>query len=52
MNKDSKKVMDILTHLTDLKDRTGKETPNLFYSNLYSQDDTVSFAYKFKFGNT
>lgn len=52
MNKDSKKVMDILTHLTDLKDRTGKETPNLFYSNLYSQDDTVSFAYMFKFGNT
>lgn len=39
-------VMDIIMHLTD-KEKNGPS--RLFYSNLYSQDDTVSFVYKFKF---
>lgn len=40
-------IMDIITHLTD---RRVRERLYLFYSNLYNQDDTVAFSYKFKFG--
>jgi len=39
-------MMDIIIHLTDRRER---ETSNLFYSNLYNQDDIVAFVYKFKF---
>lgn len=39
-------IMDIINHLTDEKRDKGSK---VFYSNLYSQDDVVSFAYKFKF---
>lgn len=39
--------MDIIVHLTD--ERWGKGA-KLFYSNLYNQDETVSFMYKFIFG--
>lgn len=42
-------IMDIISHLTDKRDR---ETPAMFYSNLYNQDDTVSFVYKFKFDDS
>lgn len=40
-------IMDIIIHLTDKKD-IGKAS-SIFYSNLYNEDDIVSFAYKFKF---
>lgn len=39
-------VMDIVNHLTD---RKWMDKPGSFYSNLYNQDDVVSFVYKFKF---
>ena len=39
-------MMDIIVHLTNQKWSKGY---SLFYSNLYSQDDIVSFVYKFKF---
>lgn len=39
-------MMDIVIHLTDKK---WDKKSNLFYSNLYNQDDTVSFVYKFIF---
>lgn len=39
-------MMDIIVHLTNEK---WSREPRLFYSNLYNQDDTVSFVYKFKF---
>lgn len=42
-------IMDIMIHLTDKRER---KTLHLFYSNLYNQDDTVSFLYKFKFGSS
>lgn len=40
-------IIDIIVHLTDKITKT--ERSNLFYSNLYNQDDIVSFTYKFKF---
>lgn len=40
-------IMDIINHLTDKREI--RETSNIFYSNLYNQDDVVFFAYKFKF---
>lgn len=43
-------VMDIITHLTDKRD-IGK-VASIFYSNLYNQDDVVSFVYKFRFGSS
>lgn len=42
-------IMDLIIHLTDKRVR---EISTLFYSNLYNQDDTVSFIYKFKFGSS
>lgn len=42
-------MMDIIIHLTDKREKSEKEVSSLFYSNLYNQDDTVSFVYKFKF---
>lgn len=39
-------IMDLTLHLTD---KRGHSDSNIFYSNLYNQDTTVSFAYKFKF---
>ncbi|MCM1112092.1 MAG: AAA family ATPase [Muribaculum sp.] len=42
-------IMDLIIHLTDKRER---ETSNLFYSNLYNQDDTVAFVYKFKFDSS
>lgn len=42
-------IMDITVHLTDKRER---DTSNLFYSNLYNRDDTVSFVYKFKFDSS
>lgn len=42
-------IMDIIVHLTDKRER---ETSSLFYSNLYNQDDTVVFKYKFKFDSS
>ncbi len=41
-------MMDIINHLTDEKRENGLK---VFYSNLYTPDDTVSFVYKFKFDN-
>ncbi|MCI9066839.1 MAG: ATP-binding protein [Lachnospiraceae bacterium] len=43
-------IMDIVINLTDK--RKINETSNLFYSNLYNQDNIVSFAYKFKFDSS
>lgn len=45
-------IMDIIIHLTDKRDKGEKKFSNLFYSNLYNQDDIVSFVYKFKFDST
>lgn len=41
-------IMDITVHLTD---KNWSNRPNLFYSNLYNQDDIASFMYRFKFGS-
>lgn len=40
-------IMDIIIHLTDKKVKRTK-----FYSNLYNQEDTVFFIYKFKFDSS
>lgn len=40
-------IMDITVHLTD---KNWSSKSNLFYSNLYTQDDIASFMYQFKFG--
>lgn len=45
-------IMDIIIHLTDKREKREGETSSLFYSNLYNQDDTVSFMYKFKFDSS
>lgn len=42
-------IMDIIIHLTDKNTKVKRELPSTFYSNLYNQNDIVSFAYKFKF---
>ena len=42
-------IMDIITHLTDKRERV---TSSIFYSNLYNQNDTVAFMYKFKFDSS
>lgn len=42
-------IMDIIIHLTDKNTKEKRELPSTFYSNLYNQNDIVSFAYKFKF---
>lgn len=42
-------IMDIIIHLTDKSERG---TSSLFFSNLYNQDDTVAFIYKFKFDSS
>ena len=42
-------IMDIIVHLTDKRER---ESSSIFYSNLYNQNDTVSFVYKFKFDSS
>lgn len=42
-------IMDIIIHLTDKRDIGVGKSSNSFYSNLYNQDDIVSFAYKFIF---
>lgn len=39
-------VMDVIIHLTDKKKH---REPTILYSNLYNQNDVVSFMYKFKF---
>ena len=45
-------IMDIVNHLTD-KGMTGaRGESSMFYSNLYNQDDVVSFLYKFKFDSS
>lgn len=41
-------IMDITVHLTD---KNWSNRPNLFYANLYNQDDVASFMYRFKFGS-
>lgn len=43
-------MMDINFHLTD-KNLNAKKI-NIFYSNLYNQENMVSFLYKFKFGSS
>ena len=45
-------IMDIVTHITDKSEKRKRELSSLFYSNLYNQDDIVSFAYKFKFDSS
>lgn len=45
-------IMDIIIHLTDKNENRKRETSNLFYSNLYNQDDIVFFSYKFKFDSS
>lgn len=45
-------IMDIIAHLTDKGENQKRETSNLFYSNLYNQDDIVYFKYKFKFDSS
>lgn len=45
-------IMDIIIHLTDKSEKSANEQSNIFYSNLYSQDDIVSFVYKFKFASS
>lgn len=42
-------VMDIIVHLTDKK---WHGLSRVFYSNLCSRDEVVSFAYRFKFGSS
>lgn len=45
-------IMDLIIHLTDKNSKSEKKVPAVFYSNLYNEDDTVSFAYKFKFNSS
>lgn len=45
-------IMDIVSHLTDKSESQEREKPNLFYSNLYTQDEMVYFKYKFKFDSS
>ncbi|MDE7182871.1 MAG: hypothetical protein K2O40_00045, partial [Lachnospiraceae bacterium] len=43
-------MMDITTHLTDKFEK--RNSANLFYSNLYNEEDTASFVYQFKFDSS
>lgn len=45
-------IMDIVIHLTDKREKGKGEPSSLFYSNLYNQDDIVSFSYRFKFDSS
>ena len=40
-------MMDITAHLTDKFEK--RDGNNLFYANLYNEEDVVSFVYQFKF---
>lgn len=42
-------IMDIVIHLTD---KRIQDELSIYYSNLYNQDDIVSFVYKFKFDSS
>ena len=45
-------IMDIIIHLTDKGENREGKVSNIYYSNLYNEDDIVSFVYKFKFGSS
>ncbi|MCM1144860.1 MAG: ATP-binding protein [Blautia sp.] len=45
-------VMDIIIHLSDKEGNRIGDSSKLFYSNLYNQDNIVSFSYKFKFDSS